>query len=100
MKAITFDTTTLSNQTASSKFASLFYFTGVNHSTSTIKISKSTVNCGCTVVNIPEEILPGSTFTITLTINKINQKGYFSHSATIEFDNGQTFTLSVNGSIK
>ncbi len=100
MKEITFDTPILGNQEASSKYVSLFTFTGVNHTDKVLTVKTCKANCGCTTCNIPEKIEPNSIFTITLAINKINQSGHFSHGASVTFSNNQVIELKATGTIK
>ncbi len=75
-------------------------FKGVNNGHSTVKITKVLKSCTCTSSVTPTEVYPGVPFEVSMTVDKTGQTGYFGASITLEFDNGQTEKLKVNGELK
>jgi len=100
MEDIIFKFTLLRNVTLSSEEPGTFRFEGVNTGNEVITVKKVTTSCGCTTAHYPKKVEPGQTFYVTLTINKVGQKGNFNQSATIVYSNNQEFKLKVNGTVE
>jgi hypothetical protein len=97
MKQIHFNQTSLSNQTFSSQYDSVFTFEGRNHGP-TLRILKTVPSCGCVRVQHPASV--SGAFTITVLVDKKNLSGYSAVSAKIFFENGEEITIFISGIIK
>ena len=95
---ITFNYTSLANQTLSSNEVSEFVFNAKNHGETT-RIVSHTVSCGCTSVLYPSVIESNSNFSVKVKIDKRNQSGYTSQSIYLKFSNGKDVTLYVSGKV-
>ena len=81
----------------SNKEPYLHRFEGLNQSLETLHITKIKKGCSCTNLNTPGVIYPAQEFIIEMTVDKTGQTGFFATSAVIEFSNGETKTLKING---
>ena len=99
-EVLVFKTTLLRNQVLSSDEPRTFRFEGVNTSNEVITVKKVSTSCGCTTAHYSKTVNPGETFYVTLTINKVGQKGNFNQSASLTYSNGQEVKLKVNGTIE
>ena len=95
---IQFNQDGLSGQTMSSKTPGIFYFLGRNFGEKTTLVTKGT-SCGCTKISGPETLEPNEEFQVVITIDKINQSGYFAESAHIKYGE-KVYKFSVSGMIR
>lgn len=64
-------------------------------------LSSVTTSCGCTVADWPKEpILPGTTGSIKVSYNKMNQVGTISKNITVQsYATNGTIVLSIKGTV-
>lgn len=76
-------------------------FRGHNLSDAPVSVTSKTVSCGCTDVNIPDVIYPGS-FKASVKVDKShsNSGSYYGINVGLQFSNGDSVKLSLSGKIK
>lgn len=74
-------------------------FKGYNISNQVIKKLSAKGSCACLTATLPDEILPNSSFELSVHINKLGQQGYYSNALYLEFSNGQKETLKISGQL-
>ena len=74
------------------------HFKFTNQDSMPLSIKNATTSCGCLVIQFPKNSFePGESGILTLEYYTYNRPGSFHKTATVEFNNGLYFSLSVMG---